>query len=93
MAKTLKKVYCENKNKMLFSGDGVLVDKFENKLIIYPPNKEGKKYLVSKNIKSIKTSVFWGVTYLRIVKLSKNLEKIGTKSFKLAQKIKFFFTD
>lgn len=77
----LKAIKVAAGNKKYSSNGGVLFDKKQKKLIVYPSGKKAKTYKVPSTVKAIGAYAFYGDTHLKKVKLPSKLKAIGLSSF------------
>lgn len=77
----LKGINAGENNKYYSSIDGVLFDKYGEKLFQYPPGNENSSYSVPESVKEISAGAFEGANNLENLKIPYGVELIGSCAF------------
>ncbi len=78
---SLETVLVAEENPHFTSIDGVLFDKAQTRLVVYPPAKAGTSYTVPSSVTSIASGAFSYCTALEHITLPPYLPKIGAYTF------------
>ncbi|MBE5730714.1 MAG: leucine-rich repeat domain-containing protein [Clostridiales bacterium] len=80
----IEEINVSNDNQTYMSKNGVLYSKDGTELILYPKNKEDKKFRMPKSVKTIKSYAFYGSRNINKIKIGKNVTAIERMAFYLS---------
>lgn len=78
---SLSNINVASDNKVFSSKDGVLYNKNQTSLLVYPPAKESENFIVPNSVKTIRNSAFLRSKGLKGVTIPKNVTYIGEFAF------------
>ncbi|HOD93311.1 MAG TPA: leucine-rich repeat domain-containing protein [Clostridia bacterium] len=78
----LKDITITEGNEFFFVKDGVLFNKDMTKLIIYPPQKNGKEYIIPSSVTHLDKNSFFNNINISQITLPSGLIEIGPTAFK-----------
>jgi hypothetical protein len=88
----LAEITVDKENPVFASYEGVLFDKTNATLLIYPPGKKGEYHIPDSTIETVDDS-FDGCNELYGVNIPKNLMRIKSNSFLECERLKYFKVD
>ncbi len=68
-------------NSVYISENGVLINKREKTLMLYPMGKTQKEYIIPDNIENIAANAFSGNNYIENIVISNSVKNIGFRAF------------
>ena len=78
---SLKEIKVSSENKNYTSINGVLYNKDKTKIIAYPANKLGEKYIILNSVTSIEWNAFYGCSSLKEITIPSSVTSIGERAF------------
>ncbi len=90
---SLSRITVDEKNENYSSVDGVLYDKEQSTLIVYPIEKQETDFVIPQSVTTIAENAFSGCTYLESITFPAGITDINVSDFRLCKSFKSFIVD